>query len=150
MNPERFARKTHRRGACLIWEGKGRVGPYGTAGYRGQQWLAHRLAYHFATGEELGPEDVIRHSCDTPLCVEPDHLSKGTHADNAADKVARLRQQYGERHPSARLTATDVAAIREEAAAGIMQKALAEAFGVSKQQISRIVRGERWKVSTKR
>lgn len=145
MNAERFYAKTVEVDGCLIWQGKGRIGEYGVAGYLGKHWLAHRLSYHFKTGDDLGPDDVIRHSCDTPLCVRPEHLSKGTHADNVDDKVQKLRHRFGERHPAARITQQDAEAIRrlvrEE---GQMQKTVAEAFGLSKQQVSRIVRGERW------
>jgi len=62
-----------------------------------------------------------------------------------ADMVERLRSRFGERHHAARITQQDAEAIRrlvrEE---GQMQKTVAEAFGLSKQQVSKIVRGERW------
>lgn len=145
MTQARFFRKTERVGDCLIWQGKSRVGPYGAVGYQSKQWLAHRLSYHFQTGEELTAQDVIRHTCDTPLCVEGTHLRKGTHADNVEDKVVKLRHRFGERHPMARFTEADVRAVRKAHDEGIMQKVIAEAMGMSKQQVSRIVRGDRWK-----
>ena len=143
MTPARFATKSVRAGACLIWQPKSRVGPYGAVGYGGKQWLAHRLAFVFAGGT-LKDGDVVRHRCDTPLCVEPTHLIKGTHADNVADKVERGRQQRGETHPASKLTASQVAEIRRRHADGEQQKILASEFEVSKQQLSRIVRGTRW------
>lgn len=45
---------------------------------------AHRVAYVIAKGDI--PEGmVVRHSCDTPACVNPDHLKLGTQGDNVQD-----------------------------------------------------------------
>lgn len=34
------------------------------------------------------------HICDNPVCVNPDHIFIGTHADNMADMKAKNRQAY--------------------------------------------------------
>lgn len=143
MTPERFYAKAERSGDCLIWQAKSRIGPYGYVGYRLEGWLAHRLSYFFATGEHPG-ESVVRHSCDTPLCIEPAHLLLGTQQDNMNDKVERGRQRRGDTHPMRKLDQETVKEIREQNAGGVMQKDLAVLYGVSKQQISRIVRGQQW------
>lgn len=144
MTPERFYAKSIRQGDCLIWQGKSRVGPYGSVGYNWKHWLAHRLSYFFARGE-LPDDKVVRHSCDTPLCIEPSHLLLGTHADNVADKVSRNRQHQKETHPLRKISAADVEQIRAEyAKGGVMQKELADRFGISPTQVSRIVRRQRW------
>lgn len=143
MTPERFYAQTERSGECLIWQGRSRNGPYGSVGYRRKTWMAHRLSYYFATGEHPG-EGVVRHACDTPLCVEPAHLSLGTHADNVADKVERGRHRRADTHPMRKLDQATVDEIREQNAGGVMQKDLAVQYGVSRQQISKIIRGQRW------
>jgi hypothetical protein len=38
---------------------------------------------------------VVRHSCDTPLCINPEHLILGTFLDNIQDKVDRGRCAKG-------------------------------------------------------
>lgn len=57
---------------------------YGVICYQGKQIYIHRLIYEYVFGEL---PNIIRHSCDTPNCWNPDHLHDGTHADNVADKV---------------------------------------------------------------
>jgi hypothetical protein len=60
-----------------------------------KQYLAHRLSYAEANNVELNSNQVIMHSCDVPNCVNPRHLSLGTHADNSRDKVSKGRQAKG-------------------------------------------------------
>lgn len=52
--------------------------------------LAHRLAYELAVGP-IPAGYVVLHTCDTPRCVNPDHLKVGTQADNIADAVSKGR-----------------------------------------------------------
>ena len=42
---------------------------------------AHRVAYELAYGPIDGAADVM-HLCNTPACVNPDHLASGSHLDN--------------------------------------------------------------------
>lgn len=145
MTPERFYRNTERVGDCLIWQGKGRVGEYGVVGYAWETWLAHRLSYYFQH-PDFDQSLVIRHSCDTPLCVEPSHLLEGTHADNVQDKVDRGRQPKTESHWNVKISADDVRKIREKySAGGVYQKDLAVEYGISTSQANRIITGKRWK-----
>lgn len=57
--------------------------------------LAHRLVFALKHDTDLTSCDVILHQCDNPACCNPRHLSKGTHASNVADKVAKNRQAKG-------------------------------------------------------
>jgi hypothetical protein len=51
----------------------------------------HRMAFEQAWGITLRPDQVVRHSCDRPSCVNPMHLMVGTHADNRNDAKERGR-----------------------------------------------------------
>ena len=51
----------------------------------------HRLVYQLSTGEDIEGY-VIRHTCDKPKCINPNHLLKGSFADNGNDKFVRDRQ----------------------------------------------------------
>jgi hypothetical protein len=42
-------------------------------------------------GLPLGDPRIAMHSCDRPICVEPTHLSKATHAQNQLDAARKGR-----------------------------------------------------------
>lgn len=84
---------------------------------------------------------VILHSCDNPPCVNPAHLSAGTHADNIKDCVSKRRR--ARRKPRAgKLSDDQVREIRQRYAAGERQYPLAAEYGVNQSTISDIVRGK--------
>lgn len=56
------------------------------------------------------------HTCDNPICFNPDHLFLGDHNANMADRQKKGRTQSGERHNMAKLTADQVARIRQSTA----------------------------------
>jgi hypothetical protein len=63
---------------------------YGNLSFRGRYQPAHRVAYELTNGAI--PEGlVVMHSCDNPPCINPEHLSLGTIADNNADRDRKGR-----------------------------------------------------------
>lgn len=81
--------------ACWPYLGALDAKGYGRLGVlRGERYFAHRLAYHYATGEVFEDEEVIMHACDNPPCCNPKHLSRGTHADNHHDMLAKGRSGW--------------------------------------------------------
>lgn len=147
--PASFCQKLEDAGDCILWRGTGMKRGYGWFKYyvprKGRyQILAHRAAYQWHTGEEIVGK-LIRHKCDNPRCVNPEHLEPGTYADNARDMVVRNRSAKGERSGKAKLTDAAVRQIRHRAAAGERHLTLAEAFGMARSTITRIVSGNRWR-----
>lgn len=88
---------------------------------------------------------VVRHKCDTPLCVNPDHLELGTQADNMRDAAERGRMPRGERHHNAKLTKEQAEAIVAAVEAGKSVSEVAARYGVSPGRVSMIRYGQsRW------
>lgn len=125
---------------CWIWTAATMGSGYGVVRHHGHLTGAHRVSWELRNG--LIPEGaVILHRCDNPPCVNPDHLSVGTHADNMADMKAKGRQGR------AKLTPDDVRAIRQAFIRGSRLfgvRGLARRFGVSRRAIDFVVRGESW------
>lgn len=112
-----FERHSHRiepemNSGCWLWSGADHSNGYGLVQWRGRSDCAHRAAYEAANGEGTTAAVVVRHKCDTPACVNPAHLLIGTHADNMRDKRERGRQARGEGNGNAKLTISDIIAIR--------------------------------------
>jgi hypothetical protein len=96
----------------------------------------------------------VLHKCDTPSCINPEHLFLGTIADNHKDMDRKGRRvnhrggpnnpPRGEAHPMAILSSRQVDEIRGLIKAGMMQKKIAHQFGISKSMVSRIKLGRSW------
>lgn len=108
---------------------------------------AHRLSYALYHGRSPG-QMLVCHTCDNPECVNPMHLFLGTVKDNSIDMVRKGRQRsgptQGEQNGAAKLTAVQVATIRDLIRAGLTNVAIAARYGVTHQLISRIRRGRSW------
>lgn len=82
---------------CIIWwKGCDRDG-YGVQSFRygnlTRQVRAHRMIWEECFGPI--PEGlVLRHKCDNPPCVNPEHLELGTIGDNNRDRVERGRDYH--------------------------------------------------------
>jgi hypothetical protein len=133
-------------GACWIWAGNKPDGRYGHFSVGGKVVKAHRWLHELLHGP-IGDGLVVRHHCDNPQCVNPDHLAIGTPQQNTADMLLRGRgaDRRGEKHPLVRLTEDDVRTIRSLRAGGATETALATKFGVGRGQIGKITRRENWK-----
>lgn len=93
----RFWSKVERNGDdCWLWVGEKHSHGYGVFAFWGpagkrQRWLAHRLMLLIHGVELEDSEVVVRHACDNPPCVNPNHLLTGTQADNVRDAIERDR-----------------------------------------------------------
>lgn len=147
---------------CWEWKTSKFRGGYGQFKVNGRNIRASRLAYFIQHG--VDPLDAqVCHTCDNPPCCNPSHLFLGDNADNRNDSIAKGRDNTasGERHGShtkperwARgervggsiLTAAQVSEMRALYLTGAhTQQDLADRFGVKRETIGRVVRGENWK-----
>jgi hypothetical protein len=127
--------------------GQGNIGIGGRASKR--TLLVTRVVWELTYGPI--PEGMlVCHNCphgDNPACVNPAHLWLGTQKQNMEDCRAkgRLRPRFrpGEAHPQAKLSPADIEAIC--LLRGVMpQREIARRFGIQKNTVSSIQRGQRW------
>jgi hypothetical protein len=76
---------------CWEWTGamRGNSG-YGCMYFKGKVIDAHRISFMIHKGE-IPTGLVVMHSCDNKICVNSDHLSIGTHKENARQAIERGR-----------------------------------------------------------
>ena len=115
--------------------------PYGVGWLNGRHIPLHRKVYLEHHGMERHELDglVVRHKCDNPRCINPDHLELGTQRDNVQDCVKRDRRpKYLLKKQ--RITDQQVREIRAAyAGGGVTQGQLARQYQVRQDHISRIV-----------
>jgi len=111
----------------------------------------HRLVYLLANN--LVPDDikglVVRHKCDNPGCINPDHLELGTYQDNVNDMLTRGRANYtgravGSKSSMAKITEAIVKSIRHEYKTATLAD-IAAKYNISKSNVAFIVNKKTWK-----
>jgi hypothetical protein len=145
-------------GPCWTWRAAVNRGGYGQFWVHGRQSMAHRFAWETINGP-IPQGLLVLHRCDNPPCCNPVHLRLGTQAENAADCITKGRRASGPEHnarfrearprgvshPAAVLTDEDVLAIRTTyTTGGLSQTLIAQRFGISQQQVSRLVLRQSW------
>jgi hypothetical protein len=151
--PQRISRKSdkaasflsyvEKRNGCWLWDGDIKPTGYGQAAYQGKKVNAHRVSYMLFKGPI--PDGMhVMHQCDVRNCVNPDHLSLGTHLDNMRDMVAKGRRRGPARAemPWRKLSEDDVRKILVSTEPGTV---LAAKYGVTKGAIYAIRNGVTWK-----
>lgn len=109
----------------------------------------HRLAFclhNICTLDDIAGK-LIRHTCDNPRCINPEHLLAGTQEDNMRDMVLRNRQCKGAAVYNSTLKYEDVVYIKKTHVKGCRQygaRALGRAFNVTKKAILDVVKGRTW------
>lgn len=130
---------------CWLWKGAKTKSGYGLIWITEDKCnrLAHRVSYALHNGVDPDALDVCHH-CDTPLCVNPEHLFVGTRKDNILDCVAKQRNAFGTKNGHSILTDEIVAFIHS--LDGLeSQKEIAKRYDVNPSVISRIMSGKAWR-----
>jgi HNH endonuclease len=97
--PEPFA-------GCWLWTASVRPDGYGQSPIQGKMEGVHRASWIIHRGEIPTGMQVL-HRCDTPTCVNPDHLFIGCNADNMRDAAAKGRfNQAGENNGALQINRT--------------------------------------------
>jgi hypothetical protein len=132
---------------CWLWTGSKTNQGYGQMRAGGVVTYVHRISWVIANGDI--PQDgesyhgtVIRHKCDTRLCVNPKHLEPGTQSDNLWDAADRDRIQRNREKPrNSKLDEKDVEEIRKS---NLSPLELALRYEVLPQTIWSIRTGRTW------
>jgi hypothetical protein len=147
---KRFFDKVKKTKGCWEWIASKNQYGYGHFWINKFLFLAsHRISWMIHNGKI--PKGIcVLHHCDNPSCVRPDHLWLGTKGDNAIDMVRKGRNKYGdvrgEKNGCAKLVKKQILKIKKLwITKKFIQKELAKNFGISQQQISRILNRNRWK-----
>lgn len=78
---------------CWLWNGALNTGGYATTVNARRARIASREVFRLIKG--VDPKGgVVCHKCDTPACINPDHLWLGTHGQNLWDSVMKGRRTY--------------------------------------------------------
>lgn len=129
---------------CWLWTGSVDLRGYGKIGIDYKTVTATHAAHELFIGPVAEGSHVL-HTCDTPACVNPQHLYVGTHWDNMADKVRRGRSRKGSEHPLVKLTENDIRMIRHRFAAGEHRGVLANAYNISRGNVYAIAERRTWR-----
>lgn len=143
---KRFWNKIRVTKGCWLWTGCTRGSKeYGAIRFKSKLYRAHRFSWIIHYGPI--PEGIlVLHTCDNPLCVNPNHLFLGTHEDNIEDckNKGRLNRPKGEQNGRSKLSYEDVLLIKRRLKEGIKQNILAKEFNISQQTISNIKLNQSW------
>lgn len=145
---ERFWPKVDKSGDCWLWLGSTWHYGYGCIYVAKPRKAAnaHRVSYEMANGP-IPKGLFVLHRCDNPRCVRPSHLFLGTQMDNVRDMVNKGRERFshrGEKHPSVKLSESEVIDIRRQSARGQSQRSIAREYGVTRSAITGILHKRTW------
>lgn len=130
--------------SCWPWLRSISRGGYGQTSINQKTIKSHRVAFRLAKG--YFPK-VTCHSCDNPICCNPNHLIDGTHKENTRQMLERKRHWVpkGESSPHSKLTDAQVLSIRSEyAAGGTSYSKLGKKYGCCFQLIHQVVKRKIW------
>ena len=126
---------------CWLWTGACHGDGYGHIGIAtSKPDRAHRVAYRLFRGE-IPSGMQVRHKCDVPSCVNPDHLVVGTHQDNMGDRDTRLRTAKGRQNGKTTLTEEQV---RFAKTSPLSRRKVAALLGCHNSTIDAIRSGKSW------
>lgn len=135
-----FLKHTKPNGDCLEW-----TRCYNTDGYPRTVWnnssngKVHRIVWELANNESATSK-VVRHLCNNPRCINPNHLSIGTTTDNMLDR------DLAGRHGASKITPKDVNTIcLLYSTKKYTQKEIGILFGINSRTVSSVIKGTHWK-----
>jgi hypothetical protein len=140
---ERFWRYVEKKGLdeCWLWTGQVDKDGYGWLRLGKSMVRAHRFSF-VLHGGVLAEDQLLRHKCNTPGCVNPRHVIPGSHDANMKDRLEAGHYATGQDHPAAKFSDEIVEQVR--GASGTYEE-ISKRFGISISQVGNIKRGSQRK-----
>ena len=128
---------------CWLWlAGTNKFG-HGRISFTGRPHMVHRIMYESKFGKIPKGLHSLHH-CDTPQCVNPDHLYLGTQRDNNNDRDKRGRCTKGQEHYKSKFDSLQIRVIKS--LKGLLTgRSIAMYFKVKENTISGIINNKQWK-----
>jgi ribosomal protein S14 len=154
---ERFAAKVDFSDTgCWLWTATANPNGYGQLYVRDTRLgkprarRATAVAWFLARGEWPTHGLDLCHHCDTPRCVNPDHLFLGTAKDNMRDAARKGRivppaPSLGVANVNAKLTPDRVVELRSRYLAGETLSELSRSFGMARSSLRWVVKRRTWR-----
>lgn len=140
---ERFWSKVKKTNKCFYWTAY-KFNGYGRLNVNGKNTPAHRFSYELNKGK-IPSGMCVCHSCDNPLCVNPEHLWLGTRKDNNLDRTSKGRSVVGEQRSQSKLSWGMVNDIRKIYSEGkYSQRELCKKFNISQPLLCKVVNNKNW------
>lgn len=130
---------------CWLWLGATDSRGYGQIRFNNKTSQAHRVSYMLYNNCILD-ELCVLHTCDNPICVNPEHLKLGTQQDNLQDMYNKRRNVKGEKSNFSKLKKHDILEIRNKYSSGhYTQRDLAKEYNITQPGIWAIVNNINWR-----
>lgn len=130
---------------CWYWLGNLNENLRAKITIEGKSKQVSRVIYELVKGKI--PDGLFAlHTCDNPMCVNPDHLFLGTKKENSIDMVkkGRCRAPMGSKSGMSKLTDEQVLEIRS-LKGKMTLKQIGKRFGITAANACSITRGDTWK-----
>ena len=141
---DRFMNFVHHEpnSGCWLWSGASTMDGYGQFGVggSGNTKKAHRVSYQMHKGD-IPSGMFVCHKCDTPACVNPDHLFLGTPSDNSKDRDVKGRTALGSKNGKSRLNDDQVRFIRDSS---LSERKIANLIGVHRGTVNAVKSNRTW------
>ena len=142
---ENFLRKVDKvDGGCWEWTGAVLKDGYGHFHVNRKGVIASRYSYQHYKGD-IPPGLVVRHKCDNPKCVNPEHLELGTQKDNYNDAKMKGRHVHGEKHGNVLYSGEQIKKVLQLIAEGMRPIDISKQTGVALSTVYDVRLGRSWK-----
>lgn len=143
---EKFWARVLKTDTCWVWQGGTDENGYGRVGYQSRSNIGtHRVAWALTRNGGKIPTRWVLHRCDNPPCCNPAHLFLGDVSANNRDRHDKGRTagfiRTGAGHHAFVVTDEMRDAMRFQRATGATQRSIADAFGVSRGHVAKLVAG---------